>query len=509
MKKKFAFIFGAAFLIRLISLNQSLWLDEAITAKVVRQFSFFEISTLFSPGDFHPPLYYIFLKLWTNVFGYSEISLRIPSVLFSLLTGHVVFLIGSRLRSRQVGMWAAILYLFNPLVIYYSQEARMYSMVTFLLTFALFFGLNILELDASKKKKNIFRQILSIPFQILRMGMHHDESTMLSIKNKAVLVFFFNLALVLALFTFYGSIFFILAILLVFFIRKKYKQMLISTACLILTFLLMLPLFKEQLSHAPFLSKDVANWSQVLGAASFKNLMLIPIKFSIGRISFYPKILYYVIAGLWTSFVFSFALLGFIKERMLGLILVLPVALGFLVSTVSPLLQYFRFLYLVPVLSLLVALGVEEYMAVKHKKGFFSIFRRGKQKKLMYRVKENAIYEILIGVFLFWSLLYLLFSAFHREDWKTMSKHLPDNRTIYMILPSSDPLLYYEALSLKELRNIEKEQFFEKDTYIVPYTVPIYGFDYEKILHEKGCYVKEKKTYRQIYFERWNCGRIS
>ena len=112
MNKKVILVFLFAFLIRLIALDQSLWLDEATTAKVIQNYNYSEIITKFSPLDFHPPLYYLFMKFWTNIFGYSEISLRIPSVLFSLMTGYVVYLIG--------GIWSAIFFLFNPLIVYYS-----------------------------------------------------------------------------------------------------------------------------------------------------------------------------------------------------------------------------------------------------------------------------------------------------------------------------------------------------------------------------------------------------
>ena len=54
-------IFG--FLLRVISLNQSFWLDEATSGLVVRNFNLGEIITKFSPGDFHPPLYYLILKI--------------------------------------------------------------------------------------------------------------------------------------------------------------------------------------------------------------------------------------------------------------------------------------------------------------------------------------------------------------------------------------------------------------------------------------------------------------
>src|SRR3990172_9702928 len=168
-----------AFLIRLIAVNQSLWLDEATTAQVVKQFNLAEIVTKFSPRDFHPPLYYLFMKLWTGVFGYSEVALRMPSIIFSLLTGWVIYLIG--------GLWASALFLFNPLVVYYSQEARMYMMVTFFLTGAFYFFNN---------KKWLLFSLLSI----------------------------------LSFYTFYGSIFFIAAFFLYLLYKNQFKDLFTSAA---------------------------------------------------------------------------------------------------------------------------------------------------------------------------------------------------------------------------------------------------------------------------------------
>ena len=75
--------FGLIF--RLISLNQSLWLDEATTALVARM-PIADFFTKFMPADFHPPLYYIVVHFWVRLFGASEISLRIPSIIFGILT---------------------------------------------------------------------------------------------------------------------------------------------------------------------------------------------------------------------------------------------------------------------------------------------------------------------------------------------------------------------------------------------------------------------------------------
>ena len=102
MNKKVFIILIVAFLVRLISLNQSLWLDEATTAKVIQTYSYSNIILRFSPFDFHPPFYYFFMKFWTGLIGYSEIALRLPSVLFSLFTGYVIFKIGELIKNINV-----------------------------------------------------------------------------------------------------------------------------------------------------------------------------------------------------------------------------------------------------------------------------------------------------------------------------------------------------------------------------------------------------------------------
>ena len=164
MNKKIFFIFLFAFLIRLIALNQSLWLDEAVTANVVKNLDFFEILTKFSPTDFHPPLYYLFMKLWTNIFGYGEVVLRFPSIIFSLLTGYFVYKIASLFHGFIAGMLATVFFLFNPLIVYYSQEARMYMMATFFLTTAIYFFLKlVIASEAKQSQKQIASSSASPP----------------------------------------------------------------------------------------------------------------------------------------------------------------------------------------------------------------------------------------------------------------------------------------------------------------------------------------------------------
>jgi uncharacterized membrane protein len=424
-------IFILSFFLRLIAVDQSLWLDEAVTAKVVKSFSYIEIVKNFSPGDFHPPLYYLFMKLWTNIFGYSEISLRMPSVIFSLLIGYIIYLIG---KQKKAGLWAVVFFLFNPLIVYYSQEARMYMMATFFLTSALYYLVN---------NKNIFLLAL---FTIL------------------------------SFWTFYGSIFLIVPMLGYLLIKKQYHRFVASTIMILFAFLVTSPLLYRQFINSRIALQTVTNWSLVLGKANFKNLLLIPIKFSFGRISFYPKQLYYLLSAVWTGVVFLAVIKGGLKNKPLLFLLFIPILLGFAISFFSPLLQYFRFLYLIPLMSLLISFGI---------------------KKDRYRIIISLGFVIL-------SLTYLLNPSFHREDWKSLAKNLSNERQIYMVTSSSDPLLYYNpTLRIADLEEMDLKTKNETKITVIPYTADIHGIDYEKMLLMKNFSLEKKIAFRELLVEKW------
>jgi len=125
--------------LRLICINQSLWLDEAIGALSVKNLSYHDIISSFLTVDNHPPLYYLLLKFWTGFFGYSEIALRAPSIIFGLVTVYLIYLIGRKIfSSKKAGLIAAALLSTSQLHVYYSQEARMYSMAAFFVAAAFY-----------------------------------------------------------------------------------------------------------------------------------------------------------------------------------------------------------------------------------------------------------------------------------------------------------------------------------------------------------------------------------
>ena len=459
MGVKLILLFLFSFLLRLISSNQSLWLDEGVTARVVGTFDFLSIVKKFSPFDFHPPLYYLFLKFWTNIFGYSEISFRFPSIIFSILSGFMVYKIGSLLANKKLGFWAAVFFLFNPLIIYYSQEARMYMMTTFFVTLSFYFFI--------KTQKKLQSQ--NSPSD------SEGKSQNLIFENNFLLM---NLFLILSFFTFYGSIFFILAILFYFLFKKQYPYLILTTCYLILSFLIISPLLYQQWVNSKISLAEVKNWSLVLGKANIKNLLLIPIKFSIGRISFYPKILYWFTTFSFSFFVFYVLFKNLKSKIVLFYFFGFPIFLGFFVSFFTPLLQYFRFIYLVPLMCLL--LVDRSY-------------------------KSDIIYIILTAGFLFWSLLYLFIPLFHREDWKNLSFYLKKNKVkeIYMIPSSSDPLIYYyPKIKINSLKNCYDRSIFlkTKKIYVIPYTANVHGVSYQSCFNDKKIFL-EKKVFRELILE--------
>jgi mannosyltransferase len=110
---------------------QSLWYDEGFSVYLARM-DLPEI-TARTAADIQPPLYYYLLHGWINLFGDSEKALRGLSVLWGVLAVPVVYAVAWQLfRSRLAGLLAALLLAVSPLNVWYGQETRMYTLLTFL-----------------------------------------------------------------------------------------------------------------------------------------------------------------------------------------------------------------------------------------------------------------------------------------------------------------------------------------------------------------------------------------
>src|SRR3990167_1900536 len=116
------FIILIGFLLRLVNLDQSLWLDEAININFVKSLSFKELILNYSLSDFHPPLFHVLLKRWISLFGSSEIAIRFPSIIFGVGTVFITYLIGKKLfeTSTTLILYSDYLpYVLIPLFVFY------------------------------------------------------------------------------------------------------------------------------------------------------------------------------------------------------------------------------------------------------------------------------------------------------------------------------------------------------------------------------------------------------
>jgi hypothetical protein len=455
-----------ATIIRLIFLNQSLWLDEAIEILAVKNNSYLQLITSYSLGDFHPPLYHLILKFWTGLFGLSEIAARSLSVLFGVGTVGVVYLIGKKLGNRILGFLAALFLAFAPLHIYYSGEARMYAAAAFLVTLSCYFFLKLFE----------------------RMNFMNWCG--------------FFLSTILFLYTDYLPWLMLIPFNLYVFwqrknLNKKFLITWLASQLIIFLFLLpWLPFLAKQLQQGTILAQATPVWKEVVGSFTLKALPLTVAKFIFGRISFYNKIFYgfaFLITG---SFFATLILKNFskiTKEKVfISSWLILPIVSGCIISIFIPVYSYFRFLFVLPAMYLLLAWGIQLF------------------KLLNVRIFLSIV-VLMIGFgsqLIFWTN-----PRFWREDWRGAVAYVENqsrnqnSAAVFVNLAQKAPYQYYA----KTVSFYGPDGWQDKNLQIIwlsRYVQPI--FDPDDTLRkeiEKAGFVKiEERDFNGVVF--WHYQKI-
>jgi mannosyltransferase len=119
-----------AFGLRLYAIDrQDIWGDEAFSIWLSGQ----PLPQVIAGGaDTHPPLYPFLLYLWLRLAGPLPLAVRFLSAFIGTLTIPVVYALGCRAFRQMAGGLAALLAAVSPVLIYYSQETRMYGLVALL-----------------------------------------------------------------------------------------------------------------------------------------------------------------------------------------------------------------------------------------------------------------------------------------------------------------------------------------------------------------------------------------
>jgi len=156
--------------------TQSLWWDESLSLQranydlplvLSNEIVLTDASRQVITFDNHPPLYFLLLHFVVKLAGQSEFALRFPSLAFSVLTVPLLYVLGKRLFDRRVGLLAALFGAISPLYLWYSHEARMYTMLTFLGLLSFYSLLKILTPKVKRETSNVKRETSNLQLTII------------------------------------------------------------------------------------------------------------------------------------------------------------------------------------------------------------------------------------------------------------------------------------------------------------------------------------------------------
>ena len=111
---------------------QSLHHDEIVTVGRILGGSFGQAMEGVRDSESAPPLYYALVWAWTQLVGSGDFGVRSLSALAGVATVPVAYLLAAELRDRRAGIFAAALVAVNPMLLWYSQEARGYALFALL-----------------------------------------------------------------------------------------------------------------------------------------------------------------------------------------------------------------------------------------------------------------------------------------------------------------------------------------------------------------------------------------
>jgi MFS family permease len=124
-----AAVVAAGTVLRFVS-TSALWLDEAQSVNIAA----LPLGDMFEAlrHDGHPPLYYLLLRGWMEVFGEGDVAVRALSGVFGVATLPLAWIAGRRLAGVAGGRWALVVVALSPYMIRYATETRMYALVMLL-----------------------------------------------------------------------------------------------------------------------------------------------------------------------------------------------------------------------------------------------------------------------------------------------------------------------------------------------------------------------------------------
>jgi hypothetical protein len=277
--------------------------------------------------DSHPPLYFLLLAAWMRVVGAGEAWLRVPSILFTLGAGLVLFRAAAVTGGPRAGWLVAALYAFNPVVTAQLHTVRPYALAGLIAAVSTVVWLSLALADGGGARR---RWIVYVVTNVLGTITHYW--------------FFFLLA---------GQ-----GVGALLFARGRARLGLVSAiaASAVPFALLWTPVLLTQMQGAPtsWLEQPGGWWLlrspvELLGGYDFRDA---------ARVFYLLAVVVCVVRIRPWGYVRGRELDAALRDRRLGLLLAIPVVvlvLGFLLSQVRPIYHVRYTIVAIPAFSLLVA----------------------------------------------------------------------------------------------------------------------------------------------------------
>lgn len=362
--------------------------------------------------DSHPPLYILFLHFWAKLFGNSETALRFPSEAAGILSIFATYFLSKKFLNNSASVSSTILVSLSAAAIYYSQEARSYSLLLLCITV-----LTLLWLELVKQIQN------------------QDQ-------NRKILVLYGLSAIITAHVHYLGTIYLLFQLIYLLFCSIYYKKNLLNLVELgFMIFIACLPWY---FFHALFLFKNVKNEYDWIPGFSM-GFMLELVRFFFSSPLLFAALLFPIVAHALKN-----KAVTVIKpdSQLIGLLYItfMPLISIFVISIFKHILVLRYFIIFLPPVYLLIALIFDK----------IQWFKRFSANKYIFIIALSGFIA-----FIFPNPLQNDFKTYYnlpnKQQWREATKYISENLTPETLVLVDKPLPIYDYYFNRYLKGNKPE----------------------------------------------------